>query len=244
MQINNREPLESMVYPRHASAWCMSKQKRCFDLVASVSGLIVLSPLMLLIGCLIKITSKGPSVFQQERVGLNQQPFLILKFRTMKHCAAWKESGLTVTRQGDPRITKLGILLRQLKLDELPQLINVARGEMSLVGPRPKIAQHENLYMLCRPGITGAATTLFADEEALLTEVPTELIEHYVTSVLNPQKCRIDAHYIETAGFSEDLRILIDTLFRQSRETKYEMATQSTQYRREKASMSSIDNVS
>ena len=161
----------------------------------------------------------------------------------MKHCAARKENGLTVTKQGDPRITKLGIVLRQLKLDELPQLINVARGEMSLVGPRPKIAQHENLYMRCRPGITGAATTLFSNEETLLTEVPTELIEYYVTSVLNPHKSRIDAHYIETAGFGADLRILVDTLFRLSRETTCEMAPQSTQIRHEKVSMTS-DNIS
>jgi lipopolysaccharide/colanic/teichoic acid biosynthesis glycosyltransferase len=189
----------------------MSKQKRCFDLVGSVSTLILFSPLMFLIGCLIKITSKGPVLYLQERIGLRQQPFVILKFRTMKHCTARKDNSLTVTRQGDPRITKLGILLRRLKLDELPQLINVARGEMSLVGPRPKIAQHENLCMLCRPGITGAATAVFSDEENLLAEVPTEFIESYVTSVLNPEKCRIDALYIETARFSVDLKILANT---------------------------------
>lgn len=209
-----------MVYPGHVSAWCMSKQKRCFDLAASVSALILVSPLMLLIGSLIKITSKGPALFRQERIGLHQQPFVILKFRTMKHCPAQEDNGLTVTKQGDPRITRLGILLRRLKLDELPQLINVARGEMSLVGPRPKIAQHENLYMRCRPGITGAATTLFSDEENLLAEVPAELIESYVISVLNPEKCRIDSHYIETARFSRDLRILAETIFRLSQESK------------------------
>lgn len=209
-----------MVYPRHVSAWCMSKQKRCFDLVASILGLIVLSPVMLLIGCFIKITSKGPALFQQERIGLQQQPFVILKFRTMKHCAAWKESGVTVTRQGDPRITKLGVLLRRLKLDELPQLINVARGEMSLVGPRPKMAQHENLYMSCRPGITGAATALFSDEETLLAEIPAELIESYMASVLNPEKCRIDSIYIETARLSADLKILAKTLFKLSQDSQ------------------------
>jgi lipopolysaccharide/colanic/teichoic acid biosynthesis glycosyltransferase len=204
----------SMVYPRNVSAWCMSKHKRCFDLAASLAALVLLSPLMFLIACLIKVTSKGPVLFRQERIGLQQQTFLIFKFRTMKHCTAWKDSGLTVTRQGDPRLTKLGILLRRCKLDELPQLINVVRGEMSLVGPRPKIAQHENLHMLCRPGITGAATTLFSDEETLLAEIPEDIIESYMASVVNPEKCRIDSHYIETARCSTDLRILAKTLFK------------------------------
>ncbi len=230
-----------MVYPGHISAWCLSKQKRCFDLVTSVSALILFSPLMLLIGCLIKITSKGPGLYRQERIGLHQQPFVILKFRTMRHCTGHKNNGLMVTRQGDPRITRLGILLRRLKLDELPQLMNVARGEMSLVGPRPKIAQHENLCMLCRPGITGAATALFSDEENLLAEVPTEFIESYVTSVLNPEKCRIDSHYIETARFSADLKILADTLFGLSRKSKHRRAQRSLRILRQKSSITSTD---
>jgi lipopolysaccharide/colanic/teichoic acid biosynthesis glycosyltransferase len=219
----------------------MSKQKRCFDLIASVSTLMMFSPLMLLIGGLIKITSKGPVLFRQERIGLHQQPFIILKFRTMKHCTAREDNGLTVTRQGDPRITRLGTLLRRLKLDELPQLINVARGEMSFVGPRPKIAQHENLCMLCRPGITGAATTLFSDEENLLAEVPAEFIESYVTSVLNPEKCRIDSHYIETARFTVDLKILADTLFGLSRQSEHRRVPRSLRVLREKPSMTSVD---
>jgi lipopolysaccharide/colanic/teichoic acid biosynthesis glycosyltransferase len=242
MQIIDREYRESLVYPSHVSAWCMSKQKRSCDLVASVSTLILFSPIMLLIGCLIKITSKGPVLFRQERIGLHQQPFVILKFRTMRHCTTRKDNGLMVTRQGDPRITRLGILLRRLKLDELPQLINVARGEMSLVGPRPKIAQHENLCMLCRPGITGAATTLFSDEENLLAEVPTEFIESYVTSVLNPEKCRIDAHYIETARFSADLRILADTFFGLSRKSKNIKPTRSGRIPRQKPAITSTDD--
>jgi lipopolysaccharide/colanic/teichoic acid biosynthesis glycosyltransferase len=220
----------------------MSKRKRCFDLVASVSGLILFSPIMLLIGCLIKVTSKGPVLFRQERIGLHQQPFVILKFRTMKHCTGQGDHGLTVTKRGDPRITRLGILLRRLKLDELPQLINVARGEMSFVGPRPKIASHENLCMLCRPGITGAATTLFSDEENLLAEVPMEFVEHYLASVLNPEKCRIDAHYIETARFSADLRILTDTLFGLSRGSEYIKPPQSSRIPRQKPATTSTDD--
>jgi lipopolysaccharide/colanic/teichoic acid biosynthesis glycosyltransferase len=216
MQISKRDYLESMFCPRHVSTWCMSKQKRAFDLIVSVTALTLFSPVMLVIGGLIKVTSRGPALFRQERVGLHQRPFVILKFRTMKHCSDEEERGPTVTKHGDPRMTRFGSFLRRAKLDELPQLINVARGEMSLVGPRPKIAQHENLCMLCRPGITGAATIQFSHEEQLLTEVPVEYVEHYVTSVLNPEKCRLDSQYIETAHFKEDLRILARTVFKLS----------------------------
>jgi len=241
MQTSNREYRESMVYPGQVSAWCMSKQKRCLDLVASVSALLLFSPAMLLIACLIKITSKGPILYRQERVGYHQQPFVILKFRTMKHCSMGKDHGLSVTRQGDPRITRLGILLRRFKLDELPQLMNVARGEMSLVGPRPKIAAHENLCMLCRPGITGAATALFSDEENLLADVPVEFIESYVISVLNPEKCRIDSYYIETAQFTADLNILIDTLFGLGRQSQHRRAPRSLRILRQEPSITSPD---
>jgi lipopolysaccharide/colanic/teichoic acid biosynthesis glycosyltransferase len=205
---------KSMFLARYVSTWCMSKRKRCFDLVLSISALILFSPIMLLIGWLIKITSRGPALFRQERVGLHQRSFVILKFRTMKHSSAEIDRGSKVTKQGDPRMTSVGALLRRLKLDELPQLINVARGEMSFVGPRPKIPQHETLCMLCRPGITGAATLVFSHEESLLADIPAEFVESYVTSTLNPEKCRLDSHYIETARFGTDMTILISTVFR------------------------------
>jgi lipopolysaccharide/colanic/teichoic acid biosynthesis glycosyltransferase len=177
-------------------------------------ALIFVSPVMVLIGGLVRATSKGPALFRQERVGLHQQTFIILKFRTMKDSRGQAHRGLTVTRQGDPRMTRVGALLRRLKLDELPQLINVSRGDMSFVGPRPKIPEHENLCMLCRPGITGAATIKFSHEESLLADIPAEIVERYVTTVLNPEKCRIDSTYIETSTFGTDLRILMHTLFK------------------------------
>ncbi len=208
---NNRKP---MVLPRYVSQWCMSKRKRYFDLAISIVALIFCAPTMVLIGWLIKMTSSGPALFRQERVGLHQQNFVILKFRTMKHGASDADRGSLVTKQGDPRMTRIGAVLRRLKLDELPQLINVVRGDMSFVGPRPKIPEHECLYMLSRPGITGAATVVFSDEESLLADVPANFVEHYVTSVLNPEKCRLDAHYIETAKFGTDIRILMRTLFK------------------------------
>jgi lipopolysaccharide/colanic/teichoic acid biosynthesis glycosyltransferase len=211
---------KSMFVPRYVSGWCMSKRKRCFDLVLSVSILILFSPVMVLIGWLIRITSAGPALFRQERVGLHQRTFVILKFRTMKHSHSLVDAGSKVTKQGDPRMTSVGALLRRLKLDELPQLINVARGDMSFVGPRPKIPQHECLCMLCRPGITGAATIVFSDEENLLADIPVEIVEHYVTSVLNPEKCRLDSHYIETARFWTDMRIMMRTVFKLSNQSK------------------------
>jgi lipopolysaccharide/colanic/teichoic acid biosynthesis glycosyltransferase len=205
---------ETVLWPRHVSKWCLSKRKRGFDLIVSLLALLLLWPLMLFIGCLIRLTSKGPALFRQERMGFNQQTFVIFKFRTMKHCVSKDEMGSQVTKQGDSRMTELGAVLRRLKVDELPQLINVARGEMSLVGPRPKIPEHENLGMASRPGITGAATIVFSHEESLLANIPEQLVEQYVRSVLNPEKCRLDAHYIETATFSTDLDLLARTLFK------------------------------
>lgn len=209
-----------MFCPRYVSAWCMSRRKRCFDFVMSVIGLILFSPMMAVIALVIRMTSEGPALFRQERVGLHQKTFTILKFRTMKIHSERPGRGPTVTRQGDPRMTKVGVWLRRLKMDELPQLINVVLGEMSFVGPRPKIAQHENLCMMCRPGITGAATIQFSHEEGLIQGVPEELVERYVTAVLNPEKCKLDVHYIETSNFRTDLKILLDTVFRLSNRSR------------------------
>jgi len=228
---------ESMFCPRYVSAWCMSKRKRCFDLVLSLVALTLFSPLMLLIAWLIKVTSQGPALFRQERVGLLQQPFVILKFRTMQNRCELFDAGPTVTRHGDSRMTKVGALLRRLKLDELPQLINVVRGEMSFVGPRPKIAQHENLCMLCRPGITGAATIEFSHEEALLSGVPDELVERYVTTVLNPEKCKLDIQYIETTKFSTDLKILMHTVFKLSNRSKRTFPAEAARFLRARSNM-------
>jgi lipopolysaccharide/colanic/teichoic acid biosynthesis glycosyltransferase len=228
---------DPMFCPRYVSSWCMSKRKRCFDLVLSVIALILFSPLMLLIAWLIRFTSQGPALFRQERVGLHQQTFIIFKFRTMENRRALLNVGPTVTRHGDSRMTKLGALLRRLKLDELPQLINVFRGEMSFVGPRPKIAQHENLCMLCRPGITGAATIEFSHEEGLLAGVPEELVERYVVTVLNPEKCKLDIKYIETTGFLTDLKILMHTVLKLSNRSRRTFSTDAVRFLQTRTSM-------
>lgn len=208
----------------------MSKRKRCFDLLLSVIALVLFSPLMLVIAWLIKLTSPGPALFRQERVGLHQQTFVILKFRTMENRRDLLRSGPTVTRHRDSRMTQIGALLRRLKLDELPQLINVMRGDMSFVGPRPKIAQHENLCMLCRPGITGAATIEFSHEEALLMGVPEEFVERYVITVLNPEKCKLDIRYMETTRFGTDLKILTQTVFKLSNRSRRTLSAESARF--------------
>lgn len=228
---------DTMFCPRYVSTWCMSRRKRCFDFVLGVIALILFSPVMALIAFLIKMTSEGPALFCQERVGLHQKMFMIFKFRTMKIHRERLERGPTVTRQGDPRMTKVGAWLRRLKLDELPQLINVARGDMSFVGPRPKIAEHENLCMLCRPGITGAATIQFSHEEGLIQGVPEEMVERYVTTVLNPEKCKLDVNYIETSNFRTDLSILLDTVFKLSNRSRRIISTESARFLLAKSGM-------
>lgn len=228
---------EPMFCPRYVSGWCMSKRKRCFDLVLSFIALLVFSPLMLLIAWLIRFTSQGPALFRQERVGLHQQTFIIFKFRTMENRRELLNAGPTVTRHADSRMTKIGALLRRLKLDELPQLINVLRGEMSFVGPRPKIPEHENLCMLCRPGITGAATIEFSHEEGLLAGVPEELVERYVVTVLNPEKCKLDIKYIETTGFGTDLKILMHTVLKLSNRSRAAFSTESVRFLKTRTSM-------
>jgi lipopolysaccharide/colanic/teichoic acid biosynthesis glycosyltransferase len=228
---------DPMFCPRYVSGWCMSRRKRCFDLMLSVMGLIVFSPLMLLIAWLIRFTSQGPALFRQERVGLHQRTFVIFKFRTMESRRQFLNAGPTVTRHGDSRMTKIGALLRRLKLDELPQLINVVRGEMSFVGPRPKVPQHENLCMLCRPGITGAATIEFSHEEGLLAGVPEELVERYVVTVLNPEKCKLDIEYIETTRFGTDLKILMHTVFKLSNRSRRTVAAESVRFLKARSGM-------
>jgi lipopolysaccharide/colanic/teichoic acid biosynthesis glycosyltransferase len=228
--LENNVTAESMFCPRYVSTWCASKRKRCFDLVLSTIALIVISPIILLIAWLIKLTSRGPALFRQKRVGLHQQTFVILKFRTMQCGSEHATAGPTVTRHMDSRMTNVGALLRRLKLDELPQLINVVRGDMSFVGPRPKIAQHENLCMLCRPGITGAATIEFSHEESLLTDVPDEFVERFVTTILNPEKCKLDIQYIESARFGTDLKILVNTIFKLSNRLRRTFPAESARF--------------
>ncbi len=194
------------------SAWVNSRRKRCFDAALAAVGLVLLSPLILATALAVLCSSEGEVLFSQERVGRGHETFTIYKFRTMQDGAEF--CGPSVTSKGDKRTTPAGRWLRRFKLDELPQLYTVLRGDMSFVGPRPKLMQHECMHMLCRPGITGAATILFNREEEMLAEVPPDLVEQYTLQVLNPIKARLDMRYAERCSFGTDLRLLASTVFR------------------------------
>ncbi len=187
------------------------------DIILATLALLVTAPLMLLIALGIRASSLGPVLFRQWRWGLNERRFQLLKFRTMENRRAG--SGPGVTRRGDLRVTRLGKWLRGWKLDELPQLINVLRGEMSIVGPRPDLEQFwrqatevERQVLAVKPGLTGAATLAFTNEEELLGYVPeSELVGFYVRYLL-PRKARLDSEYAAQAGFLSDCRVLLKTV--------------------------------
>lgn len=191
--------------------------KRMFDIAFSILGLLVLWPLLLLCAALVKFSSPGPALFRQTRVGQFGRPFEILKFRTMKRDGATR--GLAVTRAGDPRITPVGRVLRRLKLDELPQLWNVLRGEMSLVGPRPEVPRYVALYtegqrqvLRLRPGITDLATLQFCHEEEILAGVVD--VERFYTEQCLPEKIRWNLEYAHRANAWEDTKLIMRTLWR------------------------------
>lgn len=187
--------------------------KRLFDLFVSALGLVISSPMLALASIAVKRDSPGPAIFRQQRVGLGGRNFDIWKFRTMRQAMA----GAQVTVGDDPRITRSGHFLRSTKLDELPQLVNVLRGEMSLVGPRPEVpgyvqmwpAQARERILSVRPGITDPASIEFRreSEELALAADPEA---HYVDVVL-PRKVELYCHYVDNQSFVGDLAILART---------------------------------
>lgn len=189
--------------------------KRLFDLCAAGGGLLLLSPLLVLIALWIKLDSPGPVLFRQTRVGRRGELFQILKFRTM---AARGAPGRLLTVGRDSRITRAGHLLRKYKLDELPQLLNVLSGSMSLVGPRPEVPRYvacyppavRDLVLSVKPGITDWASILFKDENAILGQAQ-DPEEAYVHTIL-PQKLDYCLRYVRERSFWVDLRILLRTL--------------------------------
>lgn len=188
-----------------ASPWAISVVRRGLDVSVAVLALIVFSPLMLFAAMLVRWGSPGPVFFRQRRMGRNGREFTLFKFRSM--CPK-RGSNSSITVSGDVRITPVGALLRRYKLDELPQFWNVLRGDMSLVGPRPKLPHHEALRLACRPGITGAATLAFRNEEEFLSEIPEEQLETFYETFVKPAKAQLDLEYMRTATFGTDVRLL------------------------------------
>lgn len=191
--------------------------KRLFDIVFSFIGLLLLLPLFLLVAILIKIDSRGPIFFKQQRIGRNFAPFAINKFRTMKIDA--DGNGLQITVGGDKRITRIGKILRKSKIDELPQLLNVLIGDMSIVGSRPEMPQYVEFYktdykdiLSKRPGITDIASVTFRDEESVLKDKDDP--EWYYKFVLLPRKIELAQKYTKQATFFSDLKIILMTFYR------------------------------
>ena len=190
--------------------------KRTFDIVASGLGLVVLSPLFLILAIWIKLDSKGSVFYRQVRVGRNNKDFRIFKFRSMRVGA---DKGSLVTIGGrDPRVTRSGYWIRKFKLDELPQLINVFIGDMSLVGPRPEVRHYvdywtpEQMHVLdVRPGITDPASIKFRNENELMEKA--EDPEKYYIEVIMQEKIKLYLEYVEKHNFFYDLGLIFKTFF-------------------------------
>lgn len=166
---------------------------------------------MLVIAVSVRLTSKGGALFIQHRVGAGGRLFRMYKFRSMRERPRLK-SDLGLTKNGDQRVTGLGRFLRKLKLDELPQFINVLRGDMALVGPRPKLPQFAAIRrMPYRPGITGPATIAFRHEEDMLRNIDPDELENFYAEKIKPVKARLDVCYMCRATPSSDLRIIAST---------------------------------
>jgi lipopolysaccharide/colanic/teichoic acid biosynthesis glycosyltransferase len=195
------------------SAWADSAARRIFDITCVLCSLPVALPVFLIVWLAVRLTSRGPALFRQQRMGRNGRAFTILKFRTMPVCAD-PASRPTLTSSNNQRFTPIGPFLRRWKLDEVPQLIHILRGEMSLVGPRPKLACYESVRLACRPGLTGFATMVFAREEMALAKIPQAQVDAYYQAVVKPFKCRLDAAYMARATFLSDLKIILKSIFR------------------------------
>jgi lipopolysaccharide/colanic/teichoic acid biosynthesis glycosyltransferase len=191
--------------------------KRAMDVTVAAVGLLLSSPLFAVVTLLIRLTSPGPAIFRQERMGRGFRPFMICKFRTMVQDAPQRGSPLTCG--DDQRITRIGRILRKFKIDELPQLYNVLRGDMSLVGPRPELPRYVEMFrddyaeiLRLRPGITDLASLEYCDEATILGRAADPQGE-YVRRIL-PEKIRLARHYVERSSCALDAAIILTTVFR------------------------------
>lgn len=190
--------------------------KRIFDVAASGLGLLALSPLFLILAVWIKCDSAGPVFYRQVRVGRNNKDFKLFKFRSMR--VGSDKKGLITVGGHDPRITRSGYFIRKYKLDELPQLINVFIGDMSLVGPRPEVRKYVDMYTAeqmhvldVRPGITDMASIRYRNENELL-EQSDDPDKYYVEAVMQ-DKLRLNLEYVERHSFFFDIRLIFQTFW-------------------------------
>lgn len=192
--------------------------KRLIDVVGALAGLVLGSPLIVAVALAVRFSSPGPVIFQQQRLGRFGRPFTMYKYRTMRYATTTPTtSSSLVTAGGDERITRVGTFLRRYKLDELPQLVNVLKGDMSLVGPRPEVERYARYYpaeyeriLSVRPGITDLASLAFRNEEQILAR-SAEPERAYIAEVL-PAKIRLYFRYLEEQSLRTDLSILLRTL--------------------------------
>lgn len=188
--------------------------KRLFDIVASGFGLLVLSPLFILVAVWIKLDSEGPVFYRQVRVGRYNKDFRIFKFRSM--CVGSDKGSLVTIGGRDPRVTRSGYFIRKYKIDELPQLINVFIGDMSLVGPRPEVRHYvnywtpEQMHVLdVRPGITDPASIKFRNENELLEKADDP--EKFYIEVIMQEKIELYLHYVKNASLGYDIKLIFQT---------------------------------
>lgn len=190
--------------------------KRIFDVLASLIGVIILFPIILIVAIVIKVTSKGNVLFKQTRVTKDGKEFKIYKFRTMRENS---EGNKQITVGNDDRITSIGHILRKTKFDEIPQLFNVIKGEMSLVGPRPEVPKYVAMYnesereiLKVRAGITDYASIYFSNESELLGKAKDP--EKFYVEKIMPYKIELNKKYIEEIGIFTDIKIIILTIFK------------------------------
>ena len=190
--------------------------KRLFDITASFFGILILSPLLIFIGLWVGLSSKGGVFYKQIRVGKNNKDFKLYKFRSMRVNS--DKQGLLTVGSKDSRITKAGYFIRKYKIDELPQLINVLKGDMSFVGPRPEVRRYVDLYseeqmkvLSVRPGITDPASIKYRNENDILSSQSNP--EQYYIQHIMPDKLKINIDYINTRTFVKDIKIIFQTIF-------------------------------
>lgn len=190
--------------------------RRAVDLIVGTLAVVALAPVMIAIALLIRWTSPGPALYVQDRIGRGGAPFRMLKFRTM--VAGADRDGALVTGTRDPRITRVGAVLRVIKVDELPQLMNILRGQMTLIGPRPEVPRYVALYshseralLRVRPGLTGPGQLHFAAEQAAELDELADPEEHYVSHQLHP-KLALDLDYAIHRSLRRDLAVVLQTV--------------------------------